>query len=404
MNSNPLITAGGALAKRLGYRKFQGESLSVLLLDGRYHLVDECDHALRSGGHRVARVPVTDDLPQFVRSLLWTALEAKPDFVLSINHIGFDEGGHLGGLLEELSLPVAVWYVDSPGFVLAGVEPPASTLSSIFCWEREWLPSLEQAGYDDTRWLPLATSPATFFPSAASIVHEGTFVGSSMQSAIKKWKKKLTPRSQSTARKLSSVILESERELPHRHLQVLAPRLNNTRRADILALATWTATASYRNELVRIAGEDLAVFGDERWTSIVPPYRYHGPVKYGPALARIYESSGINLNATSFQMPTAVNQRVFDAPAAGGFLLTDAQSDLEELFTPGEDVITFQSKDEFLALYARYRDDKSARQAVIANARTTILKRHTFSHRIDEMIQHLRSRHGSVGAVARRHS
>ncbi|MEO1173196.1 MAG: DUF3880 domain-containing protein [Myxococcota bacterium] len=258
MDSTPLIATGGALAKRLGYLKFQNDSLSVLLLDGRYHLVDDCEHALRASGHRVARVPVTDDLPQLVRTLLWTALEAKPDFILSINHIGFDEGGHLGGLLEELSLPIAVWYVDSPGFVLAGAEPPAPKLSTVFCWERAWHSSLAEAGYDDIHWLPHATNPNAFSPTGVPQKHPGSFVGSSMKSAMRKWSKKLTPRTQATARKLAALMLESSRELPHRHLAKLAPKLTGKRRDDVLALATWSATASYRNALVAAAGEDLA--------------------------------------------------------------------------------------------------------------------------------------------------
>ncbi|MEO1171415.1 MAG: glycosyltransferase, partial [Myxococcota bacterium] len=132
--------------------------------------------------------------------------------------------------------------------------------------------------------------------------------------------------------------------------------------------------------------------------------RYHGPVEYGPALAAVYEGTAINVNATSLQMPSAVNQRVFDAPASGGFLLTDAQHDLEDLFTPGVDVACYRSKDEFLALYERYTQDANERRSVLERARTTVLNRHTFAHRTEEMIQHMRARHGRVGASARSHS
>ena len=53
----------------------------------------------------------------------------------------------------------------------------------------------------------------------------------------------------------------------------------------------------------------------------------------------------INLNITSSQMPTGVNQRVLISLQSGSFVLNDKQSDLEELFEKDE-VVTYCSIDE----------------------------------------------------------
>jgi hypothetical protein len=46
----------------------------------------------------------------------------------------------------------------------------------------------------------------------------------------------------------------------------------------------------------------------------------------------IYASSRINLNISSLQFDTAVNNRVFDVVLSGGFILTDRRNDLEKIF------------------------------------------------------------------------
>jgi len=46
----------------------------------------------------------------------------------------------------------------------------------------------------------------------------------------------------------------------------------------------------------------------------------------------IYASSRINLNISSLQFDTAINNRVFDVILSGGFILTDKRNDLEKIF------------------------------------------------------------------------
>lgn len=392
----PLIAPGGTLSKRLSHPRFVDDSLSVLLLDGDYLLVGDCERALRNAGHRVFRVAVGDDVATLVKTLLWTAVDAKPDFVLSINHIGFDQEGTVGGLLAEIGLPVAVWYVDSPSFVLAGATVPCPELTSVFCWERAWIPELEGAGFDDVEYLPLATDPSIFRPRTGPARYPLSFVGASMQHARKKWQKKVPAGSQGLARAIGKTMLEGERALPHAFLERFAPKLTGKRREDVLALATWNATATYRTELLRaLPPEALHLFGDDGWRHLMPRAAFHGSVDYGAALADVYGCSSISLNATSLQMPTAVNQRVFDVPASGGFVLTDHQSDLEELFDPGVNIVTYRSADELVALQERYRRDAVTRESILRAGRARVLDAHTFTHRIDRMIQHLRARHAS---------
>jgi hypothetical protein len=74
-------------------------------------------------------------------------------------------------------------------------------------------------------------------------------------------------------------------------------------------------------------------------------------VHYQPATqnyhdaSSIYKSSRINLNISSLQFDTAVNNRVFDVLLSGGFLLTDKRSDINDYY-PYSSEITFETPEE----------------------------------------------------------
>jgi len=59
----------------------------------------------------------------------------------------------------------------------------------------------------------------------------------------------------------------------------------------------------------------------------------------------IYQSSRINLNITSLQFDTAINNRIVDIGMSGGFLLTDKRSDLKKII-PFYDEITYETPEE----------------------------------------------------------
>jgi spore maturation protein CgeB len=53
-------------------------------------------------------------------------------------------------------------------------------------------------------------------------------------------------------------------------------------------------------------------------------------------------------------MKGAVNQRVFDVPVCGGFLLTDHRRQMESLFEPGREIVCYQEPGEIPDLVRHY--------------------------------------------------
>ncbi|MBI5327373.1 MAG: hypothetical protein HZB80_03630, partial [Deltaproteobacteria bacterium] len=122
---NPILaslknTISVSLWDRIRYPKFKEETAKVALIDFGYFLTVEVEKAIRLLGHKVAKVPVKkgEEGDVIVSRLMRTLLEFKPDFFLTINHLGFDEDGSLTSFLKSIEMPVASWYVDSPDLIV----------------------------------------------------------------------------------------------------------------------------------------------------------------------------------------------------------------------------------------------------------------------------------------------
>lgn len=71
-----------------------------------------------------------------------------------------------------------------------------------------------------------------------------------------------------------------------------------------------------------------------------------GSLKYLTETPKAYYLSAINLNITLPSIRSGVPLRVFEIMAAGGFVLTNYQPELEELFRIGEEIEVYRSFDE----------------------------------------------------------
>ncbi|MBN2310928.1 MAG: glycosyltransferase family 1 protein, partial [Candidatus Hydrogenedentes bacterium] len=135
----------------------------------------------------------------------------------------------------------------------------------------------------------------------------------------------------------------------------------------------------------------IEVRGDARWREVVE--RCGGEVGYFDDLAGFYRTTAVNLNTTSLQMHSAVNQRVFDCPAAGGFLITDAQGDLAELFEPDTEAVSYASLDELEDKVRHYLAHPSERTEIVRRAQRRIGAHHTHQHRLKALEAFLKQRY-----------
>ena len=113
-------------------------------------------------------------------------------------------------------------------------------------------------------------------------------------------------------------------------------------------------------------------------------------VDYATTVPAVYCSAKINLNISSFQLVTAVNQRVFDVPACGAFLLTDERQDAARLFTPDQDIVLYRDFDELRKKAEYYLSHDDERLTMAERGRTRVLREHTYAHRAGTIIDVLK--------------
>ena len=85
-------------------------------------------------------------------------------------------------------------------------------------------------------------------------------------------------------------------------------------------------------------------------------------------------------------MNSAVNQRVFDTAACGGFLLTDHQADMDLFFEPGKDAVCYGSIEEAVELAGYYLKHEKERESIAHAARKRVLAEHTYDKRMATLV------------------
>jgi spore maturation protein CgeB len=131
----------------------------------------------------------------------------------------------------------------------------------------------------------------------------------------------------------------------------------------------------------------LEFFGDPHgWRTVFGGRApVHPDVNYFSETPCVYRSATVSINATSLQMPQAVNQRVFDVPACGGFLLTDRQHDLDELFEPGE-VAVYDGADDIADRTSFWLSHGVERRQLAEQARRRVMAHHTYGRRMQQLL------------------
>ena len=95
--------------------------------------------------------------------------------------------------------------------------------------------------------------------------------------------------------------------------------------------------------------------------------RYHrGIVDYHIQMPLVFAASRINLNLTLRSIHSGIPLRVLDCMACGGFVLTNWQPEIADVFCEGEEIVTFKSMQECMDKTAYYLQHEEERQQIAA--------------------------------------
>lgn len=135
---------------------------------------------------------------------------------------------------------------------------------------------------------------------------------------------------------------------------------------------------------------DLSVYGGGWTPELLDPRYFKGTWVPNEELGRYYAGAAVVLadHWPDMRDEGFIANRVYDAVAAGAFVVSDDVIGIEEEFDGG--VATFRGPEELVAVVERYVADPDARRAAAERARQAVLARHTFGHRADALLAEAR--------------
>jgi spore maturation protein CgeB len=397
-------TPSHSLSDQWKYKKFTTEQCRILFIDSAYVLTKECLSAIKNTGNIYHYIHIDIDKVDyevFVKQLMNDILNFKPDFVLTINHLGFDQAGRLTELFTAIELPFVSWFVDSPNVILSSFNCNISDYCHLFVWDDDYIPEIKALGYKYCDFLPLATDTEIFYPKSLRQIYPVSFVGSSMSFAIHKNMKSWCHRDDLI--KMFPDIVAGFVSQKTRHVEPAMRLLsendisfdNNSQRDDFLAAVLWRGTQIYRRSGIdQLHQFQPTISGDPNWSYMLPVgYQIISERWYYDNLVDFYNQSTINFNMTSLQMTNAINQRVFDVSACRQFVLTDHRRQIDDLFDGSKNIVYFNDINEIPELLNFYVKNQTAREKYSQAAFDMVHKHHTYQHRVKKLIQILKSRY-----------
>lgn len=400
------------IGPKFRYLKFKNKNLRILIIHSKYHLLGEILNSLKKMGHHTKSVIVQtqregEGSHAVIEEIIADILTFKPDFILTVNHLGFDREGILTGFFTNIELPYASWYVDSPTFILEDFRSQLSPYLSIFVWDRDYVRDLQERGFEHVYFLPLASDPDIFrnVPARANPLRhlncEVGFVGSSGENIISECMQKMQG-DKSVKALLDKIALQfyrsRQRTLDELELDLNAEEYRQYRhliehmREFFEPAVTWRATQLYRMSCVKqLSAFEPHIHGDPGWQRHINSRSVLRPeLNYYDELPYFYNVCKINFNTTSLQMKGGLNQRLFDIPACGAFILTDYREQVEEMFKVGQEVACYSEPAEIKDMVSYYLRHPSQRMKIVAKAHDRVLKEHTYEIRLKKLIEHMK--------------
>lgn len=121
-------------------------------------------------------------------------------------------------------------------------------------------------------------------------------------------------------------------------------------------------------------------------THSMPRIHNHGFARSLDEMPLIFNQSKINLNITAKSIRSGLSLRIFDVLGCGGFLITNYQAEIPELFEIGRDLVTYDSLDNLCSLCAYYLKHEEERNEIARNGYEKVKKAHTYDIRLLEML------------------
>lgn len=377
---------------------------------------DDIKAAFRKQGHTVIELPYTDKAEPTdqvaVKHFTEQIKESSVDCVFSFNYFPV-----VALACKELGMPYLSWIYDSP-YVRLYHYSIAYPTNYVFVFDQSVFLEFHNAGIGTVHYLPMAANTErlsamkdfeSFRKTKWFNAHDVAFIGS-LYTEKHQFYQRLTKIQDYTRGYLEGLMAAQKQVYGYNFIQETLAK-NPTIMEDMRASLPMTPssdgvesleylfaqyvinrqiTAIERREILTEVSEKfgLDLYTPDKTLKFIGCTN-HGPVDYYDYAPYVFKQAKINLNISLRSIHTGMPLRAFDIMGAGGFLLTNFQSDFLDFFVPGEDFVYFDSKVDLMDKIVYYLANDGERAQIAENGYRKVENRHTYRHRVEEMLSYL---------------
>lgn len=159
--------------------------------------------------------------------------------------------------------------------------------------------------------------------------------------------------------------------------------------AEVLIFAAAIAKAE-REKVLKVLGNKFQtlIFTDDLIEpGELPGVEIRPEVSYDSEMFKVFFSSRINLNLTMRAIETGVPQRVFDIMSVGGFVMSNYQEEMEELFVPDREIIVFHDMDEMMDKAGYYLSHEKKRVQIAMAGYKRVSSEYNYPESLKKMLK-----------------
>ena len=145
-----------------------------------------------------------------------------------------------------------------------------------------------------------------------------------------------------------------------------------------------------RDEILKILDQNDEIITKLYTINSTPQLKHiknMGTVQYQNEMPLVFRCSKINLNITLRSIKSGIPLRAMDIMGAGGFLLTNYQSDFLKHFVEGEDYVAFESTSDMMDKIYYYLRNDAERCEIAQNGYRKICKNHDYYDTVGKMFE-----------------
>ena len=388
--------------------------MKILMLMWKSFGNEDIKIAFEQSGHQVIEFAYsdkgerTDD--QLEQEITSTIRRSVPDFVFSFNYFPV-----VALACQKLGLPYVSWIYDSPYVRMYHYSVNAPT-NHVFVFDKAQYLEFHNAGISTVHYLPMAANTdrlcamndfASFEKTPWKNQHDVAFIGS-LYTEKHQFFQRMDKITDYTKGYLQGLMAAQKQVQGYNFIQELLPpdiikdmqnSLPMTPGHDSVESIEYLfaqyvinreITAQERQEYLSAVAElfSLDLYTPDKNLKM-KGCTNHGPVDYYDFAPYVFKTAKISLNISLRSILSGIPLRAFDIMGAGGFLLTNFQSDFLDYFVPDEDFVYYESKTDMLTKIAYYLEHEEERAQIAQNGLNRIKESHTYKHRVKEITSYL---------------